>query len=465
MVEIDELVQYQDHAEYGVQLAKSLGAEQVELFISSEYSQKAQIEKGLTTLIQSVLDSGVFIRLVRSDKLGSVVSTDITKKGIAKAINDALKNASTGPSYKFGFPEPKGIQGIHVNVDKQLDELKPRDISEFTRRMITSVKEVNPKIMVTDGLFSSNITALTIANSNGISVVDVESKIIAGVRTKVKKGRTFGSGYEYRVEPTLRDLSPEDVGKKSAELSLGSVKKKRIKSGEYEVVFEPHAFADIVKSLLMEAAIGKNIEKKASFLVDKQGLEVAAPNISLYDDGAYINGANRALVDHEGTPTQRTPIIEKGVFKQSLYDHASAVDVFSVSTGNGIRYFSPLYERLYRFTPITEGTNLVLESGHSTRESLIEDTKNGLLVNFLIGSWSFNYTDGNFSAEARNCFKIEQGNIVYAIDEATVSGNIMELIKGLQIGNNPLQSRGYIPLSPATVISPTVKAEKVAVGA
>ncbi len=465
MVEIDELVQYQDHAEYGVQLAQSLGAKQVELFISSEYSQKAQIEKGFTTLIQSVLDSGAFIRLVRGDKLGSVVSTDITKKGIAEAVKVALKNASTGPSYKFGFPESKGIQGIHINVDKQLDELKPRDISEFTRSMITSVKEVNPKIKVTDGLFSSTITASTIANSNGVSVVDVESKIIAGVRTKVKKGRTFGSGYEYRVEPTLRDVPPEDVGKKSAELSLESVKKKRIKSGEYEIVFEPHAFADLVKSLLMEAANGKNVEKKASFLADKQGLEVASPSLSLYDDGVYIDGANRGLVDHEGTPTQRTPIIEKGVFKQPLYDHASAVDASTVSTGNGIRYFSPLYERLYRFTPITEGTNLVLESGHSTRDSLIEDTKNGLLVNFLIGAWSFNYNDGNFSAEARNCFKIEQGNIVYAIDEATVSGNIMDLMKELQIGNTPLQSRGYIPLSPATVILPTVKAEKVAVGA
>jgi PmbA protein len=465
LVEIDELYQYLDHAEFGVELAQSMGAREAELYLSSEYSRRGQIENGLTTLIHGVYDSGAFIRLVNDDRLGSAIISDITKNGITDAIILAFKNSRNGPHYSFGFPKAMGIQGIHINVDRDLDELDARNVSEFTKRMITSVKETDPQVKVTDGLFSSTITASTIVNSNGVSIVDVESKIIAGLRTKVGEGSSFGSGYDYRVEPTLSAVPPEAVGEKSAELSLGSVKKERIDAGEYEVIFEPHAFADLVKSLIMNAAIGKNLSKKASFLADKQGLEVASPSISLYDDGYYRNGANRGIVDHEGTPTQRTPIIENGIFKQALYDHASAVDASTSSTGNGIRYFSPLYERLYRYTPLTEGTNLVLEPGQSTRDNLIEDTKDGLLVNFVIGSWSFNYNDGNFSADARNCFKIEQGEIVHAVDEATVSGNILDLMKELQIGDNPLQSRGYIPLTPATVISPSVKAERVTVGA
>jgi len=465
MIDVNEYYQYLDHAEYGVEHAQSLGADEVEVYISSEYSQRGQIENDYTTLIQDVTDSGAFIRLVRDNRLGSAIISDVSRRGIFEAIEVALKSSGNGPHYSIGFPESKGIHGIHISVDKNLDELEAEDVSGFTERMINAVKETDPWVKVTDGLFSSTITASTIANSNGVAIVDVGSKVITGLRTKIGEGLGHGSGYDYRVEPTLAAVPPEAVGRASAELSVASVKQKRIEAGEYEVIFEPHAFADLVKALIMNAVIGKNLGKKASFLVGKRGSQVASSSISLYDDGYCRDGANRGLVDHEGTPTQKTPIIEKGVFKEALYDHASAVEASVASTGNGIRYFSPLYERLYRYTPLTEGTNLVLESGHASRDSLIEDTRDGLLVNFVIGSWAFNFNDGNYSADARNCFKVEDGEIVHAVDEATVSGNILDLMKDLLLADNPLQSRGYIPLTPATVITPSVKAEKVIVGA
>ena len=462
---VNNLIQSLDLAEYGVQYAQAKGAEHAELFVSSEHSQRAQVEKGKTSVIQSVTDSGAFIRLIKNGYLGSVVFTQLSKQGVTEAVETAVKLAKVMHTAQASFPEPRGAQGIHVNVDRKLDQLQPVDIYEFSRTMIESVKESGSKVMATDGLFSSTITSMAVANSNGVSVADAGSKLIVSMRTKARKTVNWGSGYEYRVEPSLRYVDPEDVGRKSAELSLSSVKKKRIKAGDYPVIFEPHAFADLVKSLLVQAALGVNIEKNASFLSGRQGSEVADADFSLYDEGFCHRGANRGYVDHEGTPMQRTPIIEKGVFKESLYDHASAVRVGKASTGNGVRFFLPIYDRLYRFVPTVEGTNLVVKNGGSTRDEMIEGVKDGLLVTFLVGSWSFNYADGSFSAEARNCFKIERGEVAYAVDEATVSGNIMELVKGLQIGDNPLQSRGYVPLTPSTVITPTVKAENIRIGA
>jgi PmbA protein len=465
MIDINNLIQSLDLAEYGVQHAQAKGAQHAELFISSERSQRAQVEKGNTSLIQNVADSGAFMRLIKDGYLGSAVFTSLSKHGVVEAVETAIKLAKVKQTAQSGFPEPRGAQGIHVNVDSKLDHLQPEEIYEFSRTMIESVKESGPQVKATDGLFSSTITSIAIANSNGLSVADAGSKLLASMRTKVKKTVNWGSGYEYRVEPSLRYVEPEDIGRKSAELSMNSVKKRRIKPSDSTVILEPHAFADLIKSLLMQAALGVNLDKNISFLSGKQGSDVADANFNLYDEGFCHRGANRGYVDHEGTPTQRTPVIEKGVFKEALYDHASAARVGRTSTGNGVRFFLPVYDRLYRFIPTAEGTNLVVKNGDSTRDEMIEDTRDGLLVTFLVGSWSFNFTDGSFSAEARNCFKVERGEVVNAVDEATVSGNIMELIKELQIGSNPLQSRGYVPLTPSTVITPTVKAEHVRIGA
>ena len=460
---LDEINQRIELANYGVRYAQNVGAEEVEVFISSEDIQRAQIENSKVSTVQHVFDSGAFIRLYKKSALGSAVVTDLSKKSIADGVDKSLKLAIVKEDKVKCFPFPKGAQGIHIDVDDKIDKLQPSELVDFTKRLVDSIKAVERKVKATDGLVSSSVTTTTIANSNGLSVSDSNSKMIAGVRSRIKKGLKWGSGYDYSISSNLDDVNPDLIGRKSAELSIASLKRSSIEPGQYTVVFEPHAFSDLVKSLLMQAACGNNVKKKSSFLKDKCGQPVAGDNFTLIDDGTLSNGVNKGYVDHEGTLTQRTLIIEKGLLKNLLYDHASAMNEGTISTGNGIRYFSPLYERIYRFTPMVEGTNLVLERGDHTREEMIETVKEGLLVTFLVGSWSFNFSNGSFSADMRSCFKIENGEVKQSLDEATISGNILDLIKDLQIGNNSTQSRGYIPLSPATVITPSVRSEKVKV--
>jgi PmbA protein len=304
-----------------------------------------------------------------------------------------------------------------------------------------------------------------IVNSNGISLVDIGSKFICSVRSRVKEGVNIGNGYDYSISRKYSSLIPKRVSEKSAELSVTSIKKKMIPSGNYKIILDPHAFADLVKGLLIPAALGVNVQHKSSFLSERLGEIVAGSNFTLIDDGTLNSGINASYMDHEGTLTGKTKIIDNGMLTGWLYDYYSACKEHRESTGNGIRFLSPIFDKIYRFTPQAEGTNTILLPGSATRNELIEEVYDGILVSFLVGSWSFNYSNGTFSADARNCYRIEKGEISYAVDEATIHGNVIDLIKDLQIGNNSTQSRGCIPLTPAAVITPTVVAENVSIGA
>jgi TldD protein len=284
------------------------------------------------------------------------------------------------------------------------------------------------------------------------------------MRTKIKKVNT-GNGYDYCISRDTDGLDFEGTARKSAEQSITSLKKKRIKPGKYTVLFEPHAFADIVKALVIPAVCGVNVQHKASFLDGKMSTRIARDNFTLVDDGTWVKGVNRCHVDHEGTPAQKTALIDRGNLVGLLYDHSSARREEKASTGNGIRFLSPSFDRVYRYTPAVEGTNTIVAGGITSKKDLIEGVNDGILVSFLIGSWSFNFSNGTFSADARNSYRIEKGRITYAIDEATVSGNVTDLIMDIQIGNDTAQSRGCIPLTPAVVATPSVVSNNVIVGA
>jgi PmbA protein len=183
---------------------------------------------------------------------------------------------------------------------------------------------------------------------------------------------------------------------------------------------------------LLGALNGDMIFKKSSFLLDKLGEKIMAPNFTLIDDGTLDRRTGSRPFDGEGLKTRRQALIEGGVLKQYLYDAYTAGKAGAKPTGTASRGYSSL--------PSIGTTNLYLEPGQSKPQDLLRGIDRGLLVTGMMGS-GVNTVNGEYSRGARGLL-IENGEAVYPVQEITVAGNLTDMLPGIDAIADDLDWRG-----------------------
>jgi PmbA protein len=175
---------------------------------------------------------------------------------------------------------------------------------------------------------------------------------------------------------------------------------------------------------LINAVKADFIQRGQSALKNKLGLQVAAETLTIIDDGLLDGGIRTWRFDGEGVPQQRTPIIEKGILRNYIYDHYTAKKDGKESTGNASRAG-------YRSTPNVDVTNFHIISGDRTTDELVKESGNGLLVYYLQGAHSSNPASGEYSVVATPAWKIENGSISKATRGTMLAGSIFQVLKNV----------------------------------
>ena len=165
------------------------------------------------------------------------------------------------------------------------------------------------------------------------------------------------------------------------------------------------------------------------WLAELIGKRVAAPGVNVIDDGTIPNRRGSLSIDDEGTPTQRTLLIEDGILTGYMQDRINANLMGMQSTGNGRR-------QSYSHAPMPRMTNTIMENGYHEPEEILKSVKKGLYaVNF--GGGQVDITSGKFVFTCTEAYQIEDGNIGPAIKGATLIGNGPEALKTVSmIGND-----------------------------
>ncbi|RLG46390.1 MAG: TldD/PmbA family protein, partial [Thermoproteota archaeon] len=194
-----------------------------------------------------------------------------------------------------------------------------------------------------------------------------------------------------------------------------------------------------------------NVQENRSVYKDKIGEQVAEDYITVIDDGTLENGFGTSAVDDEGCPRQKTPIIERGVLRNYLYDNYSAKREGKESTGNASRqrlFGTPSYAN----QPSIKPSNLLIMPGKGNLNELIGEIKEGILVKgSLIGALHSNVLTGDFSVTSNNTFKIENGEVSYPLKPCTVAGNLYEALNSVLALGNDLRSFGNI-ICPSIIV-------------
>ena len=193
----------------------------------------------------------------------------------------------------------------------------------------------------------------------------------------------------------------------------------------------------------------------------KLGQEVASPLITVIDDGTIPFKRGSSFFDEEGTPTEKTVLVQNGVLKSYMYDRLNAMKAGVRSTGNGRR-------ESYHHRPIPRMRNTMIAPGSSDPSSIIKSLQKGLFVRKM-GGGQVNTVNGDFVFEVTEGYLIENGSVGEPVRGATLTGNGPEVLKeidmvgtdlGFAIGTCGKDSQG-VPVADA---QPTLRIPGIVVG-
>jgi len=416
-------------AQKGLKAALSMGADEAEIFIGEGHGTSFDIRKNEIEGAKESTSQGLGIRVVINGAVG-FASTNIMSR-----IEDTAKNAVSSAKVRESDPDWKALPSDekYPNVSGIFDtELKNMELDDCIKKaidMIDGAKTVS-NITVTSGNFSRGFGKSLILNSNGIEIEEMGTTVSGFVDTITNKGET-STAYDFEISRN-NDIDFEIIGKNAAELARRSQDAISIDPHKTNVILHPFAFSDLLDSTFVPSIDADNVQKGRSNLINKLGEQIAAENISIIDDGLLDGGIETGRSDDEGVASQRTNVIENGVFSSYLYDSYTAGKDNVKSTGNGSRssYFS---------TPSVGTRNFIVDVPGS---DIIEDTEEGIFINTVIGAHTANGISGDFSVEARNAFTIKDGMIDKPIKSLMISGNMFDMLKKIDGAGNDLRKVG-----------------------
>lgn len=403
--------------------------DQVEIFIEQENSIDIEIEKDKADFAKEVQSLGVGLRVIKDDKMGFAYTSDLKK--ISETIEQALFNAKANEIDKdFNFSTASEYPKIKGYYDPRIPVLSIEEILEFAQNMISQVKEC--KCQPTSGRVKALEHITIIQNSEGTYCKDKGTFFSGSISVNIPDKNGVSTAYEGESSRKM-DVDPYLIAKKACENAVESRNGKKIETINLPVILDHHAASDLL-STFSQAFSADNVQRGRSFFAGKEGEKVVSSELSIYDDGTLSEGLNTSLSDGEGVPSQKTLLIEDGVLKNFIYDLYTASKGKVQSTGNGMR-------ESFADIPSVSFSNLIIDFKD---QETIEDIRNGILVTNVLGAHTANPISGDFSVEAMNAFKIENGEKVFPIKKAMISGNIFQAMKESAAASKEIRKIGYI---------------------
>jgi PmbA protein len=280
--------------------------------------------------------------------------------------------------------------------------------------------------------FSQDASTIAYASTLGFAGSYRRSSFHLGVEPVATADGAKQRDFWYARSRHLARLDdPVAIGKRAAERTLRRLGAKRVKTQEAPVIFESTVAVSLLGHLA-GAVTGQSLYRGTSFLLGRLGDTIAAPSMTVIDDGRLPQGHGSRPFDAEGLPTRRTVVVERGVLKSYLLDTYSAKRLELTSTGNAARAIGD--------SPSASPTNFYLEAGPHTPEEIIASIERGLLVTELIG-FGVNAVTGDYSRGAAGLW-IEHGEVVHPVEEITIAGNLLDMFRDIEMIGNDLEFRG-----------------------
>ena len=446
-----------------IRQALSQGGEFGEVYIEHRISRSIRLEEGRFKSAVFGISQGAGVRVISGDKTGYAHTDEITEAKLLRAAEVASYVARGSRAVEpVDIKEEKRSSYITVKVPLQTVADEKR--LEIMKRAHEAALGYDPRIKMASIDYYDEVRGRTIANSEGLYLSDELPLIFFIVQTLGVGNNTSHMGRERLSRHSgiemFEELKPEDAARTCARESIVMLEAKDAPAGKMDVVMQNGWGGVLVHEAVGHPLEGDNIARQTGVFVGKLGQKVASEKFTMVDDGTLPCFRGTTNFDDEGTQMKRNVLIQNGVLVKFMTDILSAKQIKMERTGNGRR-------ESFRHIPIVRMTNTFIENQNDKPADILASTKSGLYVQSLSGG-SVNPTDGMFNFTCREAYLIENGKKTTPVKGATLIGNCLDVIQGIDAVGNDLDFGpgicGKGQAAEVTAGQPTVRIRGINVG-
>lgn len=408
------------------------GAEDGELYLEYRQSDFLLFEDGRLKNANFDTQQGFGLRSVAGETVGYAHSSELSEAALRRAISTVqMVHRGYGGNLTLA---PAGTNRQLYGQHNPVQELEFAEKVRLLQQIDTYLRSRDVRVRQVSCSLSSNWQAVQILRPDGRRVADIRPltrlnvSVIAGEGSRQEAG-SFGLGGRAGLLGYIQENQWRHAADEALRIAIVNLRSRPAPAGEMEVVLGPGW-----PGVLLHEAIGHGLEgdvnrMKTSAFYDLMGQRVAAPGVTVVDDGTLAERRGSLTIDDEGTPTACTPLIENGILVGYLQDRQNGRLMRTGSTGNGRR-------QSYAHVPMPRMTNTYMLAGTHQPDEIIRSVKKGLYaVNF--GGGQVDTTSGKFVFSASEAYLIENGEITHPVKGATLIGNGPDILtKVAMIGSD-----------------------------
>ena len=437
-----------------------------ELYLEDTKSESIMLDDNKIKSSNYSSDLGFGFRAISNEVVAYSHSNEISKESLKNSsqnLKSTLKSSKGIYNHEIPKTNNKFYEDINPIEQKSLDSKLEilNKVNEYLRKKDSSVKQVTAS-------FSGEHKSIEIIRSGGEVLTDVRPLIRFNVSVMLdKNGRketgVYGIGGRQSYDEYLKNDNWKNVCEEALRIASVNIDSKPAPAGEMKVVLGPGWPA-----ILIHEAIGHGLEgdfnrKKTSAFHNLMGQRVASEGVTIIDDGTIGKRRGSLTIDDEGTPTEKTILIEHGILKNFMQDRLNARLMNNKSTGSGRR-------ENYKHIVLPRMRNTMMMSGQNTQDEMIKSVDKGIFA-VSFGGGQVDITSGKFVFNCTEAYEINNGKIGSPIKGATLIGDGPSILKEVSmVGNDMMMDPGIGTCGkagqgvPVGVAQPSILIDKMTVG-
>lgn len=404
---------------------------EAELYLSRDHERSVELREGRLDGIQESSSEGAGLRVLSGGRVGFASAGGLGLEAVQRLFKNVLfqlDHLEPDPHKTFAAPVVSTTGAGAGDAALEAGLWDESLFGETWDKIIPRLKEMEPAALGADKRLQSVLRLgygesrgeVVIASTKGVSTFErggaasVGLSVLSREDGEVQVGSAFQSARRKERLDFLK--TAREAGWRSAALLGG----RKLPGGRRSVILDPWVageFLDLIVGLLC----ADQVQRGKSLLAGKLGRKIASESVTFIDDPRRPEGLASSLYDDEGLPTRAKTMIEKGVVRDYFYDTCTASRESRATNASAGR-------DSYTGLPSPGSSNFYLAPGAVTREKLLSDTKDGVLVLDVMGMHMVDPISGELSVGISG-LAVQDGRITHAVKGAMLSGNLIELLE------------------------------------
>ncbi|HET9068429.1 MAG TPA: metalloprotease TldD [Amaricoccus sp.] len=403
------------------------GADDGELFLERRRSESLVFDDGRLRNAAYDAGEGFGLRAVRGEMTGYGHSTEISETSLRRAAETARLAVGAGGGTLAAAPKPTN-QRLYTDRDP-FDDAEFAVKVEMLREIDGYLRDLDPRVVQVSASLAASMQEVEILRPEGTRLAEARPMVRLNISVIVEEnGRresgSAGGGGRYGLAPLMGTDHWKEVAREALRIAAVNLRSEPAPAGVMDVVLGPGW-----PGILLHEAIGHGLEgdfnrKETSAFAGLMGTRIAAPGVTVVDDGTIPDRRGSISFDDEGTPSQRNVLIADGILVGYMQDRQNARLMGVAPTGNGRR-------QSYAYAPMPRMTNTYMLGGTASPADVLAELRDGIYATGF-GGGQVDITNGKFVFSCTEAYRVQNGKIGAPVKGATLIGDGATALKHIR---------------------------------